>query len=173
MSSDEKPAEREAPALVEEPILSHRVGWVAGVGEGTLLVDFRGNPRGALPARATVAMDPEGAIAAAAARQEVLLAFEDGDPARPIVVGLIQPPLPTMIDLVLDGAPAEDAQEVPQEAVLDGKRVVLEGEDEVVLRCGEASITLRRNGKVVIRGAYVESHAAGTNRIKGGSVRIN
>ena len=61
----------------------------------------------------------------------------------------------------------------PRTAVLDGKRGVLEGEDEVVLRCGEASITLRRNGKIVIRGAYVESHAAGTNRIKGGSVRIN
>ena len=58
-------------------------------------------------------------------------------------------------------------------AVVDGKRVVLEGEDEVALRCGAASITLRRNGKIVIRGSYVESYAAGTNRIKGGSVRIN
>ena len=34
-------------------------------------------------------------------------------------------------------------------------------------------MTLRANGKVVIRGAYVETRARGTNRIKGGSVQIN
>ena len=174
MASSEEPRDREAPGLLEERILAHRVGWIAGVDAGRLLVDFPGNGRGPLPARATVALDPEAALAAAAGSREALLVFEDGDPARPIVVGLLQPALPTMIDLVLDGEPAaEKAPEDPQTAVIDGKRVVLEGEDEVVLRCGEASITLRRNGKVVIRGAYVESHAAGTNRIKGGSVRIN
>jgi hypothetical protein len=160
----------------EDRILTHRVGWVAGVEAGTILVDFRGNARGPVPARATVAIDPTAALGAAARRQEALLVFEDGDPALPLVVGLVQPAAPSMIDLVLEAtAPAEDPSPDPEArtAVLDGKRVVLEGEDEVVLRCGEASITLRRNGKIVIRGAYVESHAAGTNRIKGGSVRIN
>ena len=42
-----------------------------------------------------------------------------------------------------------------------------------VLMCGKASVTLRRNGKVVIRGTYVETHSDGTNRVKGGQVRIN
>ena len=50
---------------------------------------------------------------------------------------------------------------------MDGKRVVIEGKDEIVLQCGQASITLRRNGKVIIKGTYVESHASGTQRIKG------
>ena len=59
------------------------------------------------------------------------------------------------------------------EATLDGKRVVLEAADEIVLRCGEASITLRRNGRVVIRGTHVESRSRGVNRIKGGAVQIN
>ena len=59
------------------------------------------------------------------------------------------------------------------EALVDGKRVVLEAQDEIVLRCGKASITLRRNGRIVIRGTYVETRAEGTNRIKGGSVQIN
>jgi hypothetical protein len=168
-----------APPAVEERILAHRVGRIAGVDtlRGALLVDFPGNARGPIAARTTVAIEAAAALDAAVRRQEALLAFEDGDPARPIVVGLVQPPLPTMIDLVLaEGEPAPVPRAegaAPVEAVLDGKRVVLEGEDEVVLRCGEASITLRRNGKVVIRGAYVETHAAGTNRIKGGSVRIN
>jgi hypothetical protein len=57
--------------------------------------------------------------------------------------------------------------------MVDDKRIEIEGQDEVVLRCGKASITLRRNGRVVIRGTYVESRSSGTNRIKGGSVLIN
>ena len=59
------------------------------------------------------------------------------------------------------------------EALVDGKRVVIEALDEIVLRCGQASITLRRNGRIVIRGTYVETRAVGTNRIKGGNVQIN
>jgi hypothetical protein len=59
------------------------------------------------------------------------------------------------------------------EARVDGRRVELDARDEIVLRCGEASITLRRNGRVVIRGVHVETRAAGVNRIKGGSVAIN
>ena len=56
---------------------------------------------------------------------------------------------------------------------INGKRIEIEGQDEVILRCGEASITLRRNGRVVVRGAYVETRSKGTNRIKGGVVLIN
>jgi len=58
-------------------------------------------------------------------------------------------------------------------AHVDGKRMRLCAEDEIVLECGKASITLRRNGRVVIRGAHVESRSDGTNQIKGGHVRIN
>ncbi|HTV18862.1 MAG TPA: hypothetical protein VMG12_09330, partial [Polyangiaceae bacterium] len=39
-----------------------------------------------------------------------------------------------------------------------GESVVLEGEREVILKCGDASLTLRRDGKAIIRGAYVETH---------------
>lgn len=77
---------------------------------------------------------------------------------------------PVIIDVV------EDQVEQPLDAIettIDGRRIQIEARDEVVLRCGEASITLRRNGRVVIRGAYVETRAKGTNRIKGGSVQIN
>ncbi|HEX6244789.1 MAG TPA: hypothetical protein VFZ61_27910 [Polyangiales bacterium] len=68
-------------------------------------------------------------------------------------------------------APAQP--EAPLEALVDGKRVVIDAADEIVLRCGKASITLRRNGRVVIRGTYVETRAEGVNRVKGGSVQIN
>jgi hypothetical protein len=32
---------------------------------------------------------------------------------------------------------------------------------------------LRRNGKVIIRGAEIESHSTGLQRIKGAAVKIN
>jgi uncharacterized protein (DUF2345 family) len=59
------------------------------------------------------------------------------------------------------------------EADVDGKRVRVTAQDEIVLQCGSASITLRRNGRVIVRGTYVETHSDGTNRIKGGQVQIN
>lgn len=65
------------------------------------------------------------------------------------------------------------ARSEPLETTVDGRRVVLEGRDEIVLRCGQSSITLRRNGQVVIRGVHVETRATGLNRIKGGNVQVN
>jgi hypothetical protein len=62
---------------------------------------------------------------------------------------------------------------VTLEATIDGSRMRIGAKDEVVLQCGKASITLRRNGRVVIRGTHVETHSTGTNRIKGGQVRVN
>lgn len=162
-----------ATAREDERILAPRVGWIAGVEGGALLVDYAGNARGPIAARVTVPLDPRAAVDAATSRQAAVLMFEDGDPARPIVVGLVQAPLRTMIDVVLDGEAAPDGPPLTMGATVDGRRTVLRGEDEVVLECGAASITLRRNGKIVIRGAYVETHATGTNRIKGGAVRIN
>lgn len=64
------------------------------------------------------------------------------------------------------GTPALDMR-------VDGRRVEIEAADEIVLRCGQASIVLRRNGRVVIRGTYVETRSRGVNRVKGGSVEIN
>lgn len=58
-------------------------------------------------------------------------------------------------------------------ATTDGERLVLTAEREIVLQCGGASITLTRAGKIIIRGEYVVTRAAGVNRILGGSVQIN
>jgi len=108
----------------------------------------------------------------------VLLVFEGADILKPIVVGLLvddddrtQQELPEVHSLEASEPSAPAAAEAT--ARVDGKRVHVTASDEIVLVCGEASITLRRNGRVVIRGAYVETRARGTNRIKGGNVRIN
>lgn len=90
---------------------------------------------------------------------QVALMFVAGDPSQPLVIGRIQrvPQTP-------------NAQPV---AHLDGERLEFSAEREIVLRCGKASITLTREGKVLIRGAYLSSRSSGANRIKGGSVQIN
>jgi hypothetical protein len=51
--------------------------------------------------------------------------------------------------------------------------VSFEAGKEIVLRCGDASITLTRAGKILIKGAYVLSRSSGVNRIQGGAVEIN
>ena len=93
-------------------------------------------------------------------KPEVVLLIDSRPGRPPILMGLIQP---------IGSAVATAGLE----ARVDGRRVELEAADEVVLRCGEASITLRRNGRVAIHGVQVETRARGTNRIKGGSVAIN
>jgi hypothetical protein len=151
-----------------------------------IAVDFDGNTAGPVVARATLALTSEALARAVRERQGAVLVFEGGDPARPVVLGLLAAPSPSpLLDSVIDetsraavaarpaAAPAGRQRKAEVEARLDGKRVVLEARDEIVLRCGDASITLRRDGKLMVRGAYVETRASGVNRIKGGAVKIN
>lgn len=128
------------------------VGRIASVGaSGALRVTFAGAPEEGFAARAMtpIAKEDEG--------REVALMFEEGDPRRPIVMGKMVSPLATG----------------QAEAAVDGRRVEINAEEQIVLRCGESSITLTRAGKIIIRGAYVLSRSSGVNRIQGGSVEIN
>ncbi len=55
----------------------------------------------------------------------------------------------------------------------DGERLIVTAKEQLVLRCGNASITLTKAGKVIIQGTYVSNRSSGVMRIKGGSVQIN
>src|SRR4051812_39704682 len=97
---------------------------------GCPCVEFPGNPEvRPLTARSTAALAP------ADRGRSVALMFEGGDPRRPIVLGLIQNPAP---------APTS-----AWKVEADGERVVVSAEKEMVFRCGQASITLTRAGKVL------------------------
>ncbi len=142
------------------------IGKLVGIDEtGMPLVDYPANPAGMpLGALCTARFD-DRAIGRSAA-----LLFADGDPARPLIIGLIHDPLEDPRESV-----PEDRAAVPTSLDIkaDGERVVLEAEKEIVLTCGRASLTLTRAGKILLRGAYLLSRSSGVNRIKGGSVQIN
>ncbi|MCC8392299.1 DUF6484 domain-containing protein [Paraburkholderia sp. MMS20-SJTR3] len=72
--------------------------------------------------------------------RQVVLMFDDGNPLRPIVTGLLQGPSAWP----LDDKPAQ------VEVNADGQRLVVSAIEEIVLRCGKASIALIKAGKVLI-----------------------
>ena len=90
---------------------------------------------------------------------QVVLAFDGGNPLRPIVLGVLM---------------QQTGQQQAQVSVEgDGQRVLVSAAEQLVLRCGKASITLTRAGKVLVEGTYVLTRSSGVNRIKGGSVQLN
>jgi hypothetical protein len=124
--------------------------------------------------------------------RQVALMFTQGVEPKPILVGLIYSPLQQVLESVIaNTSTSGDIDEVvfaeplssnPERTnnissensiYMDGKQLIMEGQEEIVLRCGEASITLSRNGKISIRGKYLLSRASGVNRILGGSVQVN
>ena len=94
----------------------------------------------------------------------VVILFEQGELYRPIIVGLLQ-----------SRAPEAKVAERPQHLSVDAddERYVVTAEREILLRCGDASITLTRAGKVIIKGNYILSRSTGYNKIKGAAIDIN
>lgn len=95
--------------------------------------------------------------------QAVVLVFDQGDPARPIVTGVLRPgavwPLPD--------------QPATVEVDADGERMVLRARHELVLQCGRARLVLREDGHIELKGERITSAAQGAHRILGGSVQLN
>lgn len=139
------------------------IGLFVGFGDsGHPLVIFHDNPKTtALPAKSIAKLSPDDI------GSEIALLFEEGDPARPLIIGPVQRSAEaelTAAELPCDTNPV---------AKIDGERVVLSATQEIVLQCGKGSITLTAAGKIIVRGTYLLNYSSGVNRIKGGSVQIN
>lgn len=152
---------RPMPARIEGVL----VGTLASISaRGEPLVAFQGcHRKDGVPARAL------GAVTAGDVGREVALLFEGGDPSRPVLMGFMQQGAAAELLPAASIAGRSSSVEVSR----DGDRLVLEADKEIVLRCGEAQITLTRAGKILIQGAYLLARSTGVNRIQGGSVQIN
>jgi len=177
--------ERSTPTPLIAPgeiILGELLGF-NDVGEPQVI--YPGADGNVLSAMSTVAITHEHK-----GRQLALL-FTNGDFSKPVIIGLIYNPLLDILNNVEfvtepqeinddDSQVAEiaDIADIAEKvssntAYIDGNRVVLEGKEEIVLKCGEASITLTKAGKILIRGTYLLNRSSGVNRIMGGSVQVN
>ncbi|OJH37739.1 DUF6484 domain-containing protein [Cystobacter ferrugineus] len=179
MASHERDTEHTTPKI-EERILGTLVGWVAGPGrQGTVKVDFEGNRHGLLEARLVTAVDEAALRQAIEQRQGAVLCFERGDPSWPIVLGLLQTESKTpLLDELLQPLGSEAAETQEPELIANGRRLSLAGllggaTDQLEFRCGKASLILRRNGQVLLRGDNVLVDAGQMLRLRGGKTQIN
>lgn len=127
--------------------------------------------------------------------RQVALLFADNDLQKPVIMGFIHSPLNDLLesfslpqivevqpntDKITEESPFESEYIAPTDKAssiesvrIDGKKLIIEGQEEIVFTCGESSITLTRAGKILIRGKYLLSRSSGVNRIMGGSVQVN
>ncbi len=86
---------------------------------------------------------------------EVVVLLPGDDGGHGVVLGRIGPSV--------DPAPPKETPDT----------LVLEAQKGLVLRVGEGSIEIRADGKILIKGKDLVSHAKRMNRIRGGSVSLN
>jgi len=89
----------------------------------------------------------------------VLVLLPESDEERGVVLGRIGPSRASAVE-------PEKTKDTPDELVIEAKK-------NLTFKCGDGSITMRKDGKILIKGKDLVSRAKRMNRIKGGSVAIN
>jgi hypothetical protein len=108
-------------------------------------------------------------------RSEPMLLLFLENQRQPIILGAITDRFAQDTETDTDSLKIRKPQELsrPASTLVDGKRIVISAQNEIVLKCGMSSLVLRRDVKVVIKGKRLVSRAKETNRIRGGAVHIN
>lgn len=117
--------------------------------DGSFTVEYPGNEMGPIPAKTVVQNLWLGA--------SVLLAFDSGDPTRPIVLGVVHDRIQTQGRTIH----------------LKAAEIVLEATERLSIQCGEAAVEAERHGKLKLRGRDVLSRATRTNKVQGSTVQLN
>jgi len=124
---------------------------------GRPLVAFSNNPQStAMPALYTLPLSHDNVGG------KVALVFVDGNIEQPMILGSVKDSLKEP----QSGSSATITVDEKDSLTLTAKR-------QVTLQCGDSSITLTKDGKIIVRGNYISSRATGMQTIKGGSVQIN
>lgn len=142
------------------------VGTIANVDRNQCVwVDYDDNPYG-IPLVAICA----ASVTMADVGRDVVLAFAQGDPGQPILLGLLRR---NLIKNQTEPGASVHAVELIRETGNETPHVHLEAAEAVTLKCGQASLTLNRDGRVIVRGTNVATYADGTLRLRGAVVELN
>ncbi len=107
----------------------------------------------------------DAAIVRAARRDQRAIVIRSADPTpRPILIGLVR-------ERVAERARA--AKPGRLELLVDGEKITLEAKHDLELRCGQASLPLRYDGRIEVRGTHILSASRGPNRVKGATIALN
>jgi hypothetical protein len=142
------------PRQLFETEAAQQIGRATVLGfnrEGVPLVSFEGSGRLACDVLCT----SEGPAPRLAPGDTVLVWAATAEGGRGVILGRVG----------ASRAPAP-REEPPDELVIEAKK-------NLTIKCGEGSITFRGDGKVLLKGKDLVSHAQRVNRVKGGSVAIN
>jgi hypothetical protein len=152
-------------------IAGARVGCLLGIDEhGSPLVDFDGNPFGLIGARLAVP-GVDNLTELAAQQASIVLVFENADASRPIIVGVLQSNCSVRSETSTNRTTV--LERGSYDVTADSHQLRIEAREELTLRCGKGSLSIRKDGKILLRGTNITSRAAQVNKIKGGAVRIN
>ena len=143
-----------APLAAADPQIARVVGLDPAKG---VQVEYPDGRR--VVAETTLSLDLVGWLTAVANERRVLVLTAATGEA--VITGFVQRP----------GHPSKEPHEVVVRA--DGDRVVIQGREQIELRCGTTSLVLRQDGVVELRGEKIVSRSRGLNAIVGASVRIN
>lgn len=146
-------------ALAPQPIsASAEIALLAGwEPSGAVEIELADGRR--VKAESTLTLD-RGSLAQAVSQRRRVLVIGTRDGTY-VVTGLLQETLRV----------GRSDQEI--QVRVEGDRLVLQGRQEVELRCGEASIVLRRDGELVLRGTRIASRSRGPNVLTGATIRLN
>lgn len=147
--------------LAETGCLKIRRGCIANIQEsGIIMVEFEGDES---PVACDFLRTSSAPLPLLSTGDHVLCAIETVS-THGYVMGVIQP----YNQVEVANANRNAAQEIYPHA-----QIKFNAEEKIILQCGSSSLTLEKEGKVIILGETITSRARGTHKIKGGSVQIN
>ncbi len=138
----------------------------------TIMVQWGNNPP--QTARYLDTVDVKKIIGKESIGREVVISLIDNDPTQPMIMGVVANPIEEMVNMEITPENTETSQsKSPAEIVRDDENITITAKNQITLKCGQGSITIQKDGKIVVKGTNLISRSSGLNRIKGGSVGIN
>ena len=145
--------------------------------DGTILVK---SPELETPLPCYYVRNSEGERAQLNTNDSVLFII-DANKKSGYIMGLIEPYYPHLEKIIEEihtrDYPKDQVEvEVPgklERVRVNGRKILIEADEEIQLKCGKGVITVDNNGKIIVKGTHLLSRSSGPQRIKGASVSIN